>query len=87
MRRNTSIAACAPTYAVAVNEPAATLLRRSAETTTERAWTARFWWKGQAAGWQSSLMQNSAVSQPVKLQRNQDALHDVNLLRDFAARV
>jgi hypothetical protein len=42
MRRITSIAACAPTYAVAVNEPAATLLRRSAETTTERAWTAHF---------------------------------------------
>jgi hypothetical protein len=37
MRRNTSIAVCAPTYAVAVNEPAATLLRRSAETTTEPA--------------------------------------------------
>jgi hypothetical protein len=31
-------------------------------------------------------MQNSAVFQPVKLQRNQDALRDINLLRDFAAR-
>ena len=37
MRRNTSIAACAPTYAVAANGPAATFLRRSVETTTERA--------------------------------------------------